>query len=163
MTDRAYVIRLYGKNLKEFYDSFSRNVYTLNKWHLLAWTNFNFLHTSQWMNFPQQSSLFFTPSVQVCGISLLLIYRLIFVSAWHTFAILLRIISFRSYRIGRYNVVMLLQEFKILSWDISFLAMSRTSRVQYRQFFSWNIRTVLFPYFSFQVCVVVFSVCSYIT
>ena len=48
--------------------SFSRTVAGLCIYHLLVWSNLNFLHISQWITLPTQSCI---PSVPICGIRLL--------------------------------------------------------------------------------------------
>ena len=45
--------------------------------------------------------------------------------------------------------ILLLKEILFLSLGFSFLAMSRSSHIQFDQFVSWNIHTVVFPHFCF--------------
>ena len=46
-----------SKSQRNLFVSFSKKDYGLCIYHLFIWSNFNFLQTSQWINFPTQSSL----------------------------------------------------------------------------------------------------------
>ena len=50
--------------------SFSRTGAGLCKYHLLAWSNLNFLHISQWITLPTQSVIIITPYDLAGGLSL---------------------------------------------------------------------------------------------
>ena len=60
-----------SKSQRSLYVSFSRTDVGLCLNHFIVWSNFNFLHDSQWFTLPTQSCLFFTLSVLTCCIRLL--------------------------------------------------------------------------------------------
>ena len=65
------MIHLYLKIPEEFGRLIHQDRFGLCIYHLFVWSNFNFLHNSQWISLPTQSRLLFTLSELICCIHLL--------------------------------------------------------------------------------------------
>ena len=86
--------------------SFSRTGAGLCIYHLFGWSNWNFLHISQWITLPNQSCL---DLYSVCGNllhSLIMWLIVLSLSPKPTFTVLLRLLCSRFDMIGSYGVVL---------------------------------------------------------
>ena len=108
-------------------------------YHLLIWSNFNLLHSSQWITFPIQSCL-----LLLCEFSGLAYYMINHFIWLHTLANLLHIINFHWYNWFFWHYFVLLLRDSVSFIRFPFLSHVQTSHVQFHQFVIWSIHTIGF-------------------
>ena len=94
-----------SKSYRSLCVSFSRTDVRFCIYHLFVWSNFIFLHISQWITLPTQLCLTYTLSVLICCIRLC-DWSFHSIATWSTFAVLLHLIYFCFDMIGPYNIVL---------------------------------------------------------
>ena len=118
--------------------SFSRTDSGLCIYHLIVWSNLNFLHNSQWITFRTQSCLV-SYSFYTNLLHLLFIWLVVSSLSPHNLHLLFCCIL-------SLTLLVLLALFcaAIRRDSVCFLAMFGTSRMRFRQYVVWNIDTVVF-------------------